>query len=262
MPNNMTNNASNVTAGKPKVTGAIFSAPITATVPTNASSALSSDFTCLGYVSEDGVENSNDMDVSSVKAWGGVIVLRTLNEQSDDFKLTLIEAENVDVLKTVYGDSNVSVDGSGNIAVTVKPEDPVEKIWVIELALRNGEAKRIVIPKGAITAREAITYNDSDPVGYGITISAYPNSSGETHKEYITAPSSTVTTFTVTFNVDSGSEVPSQTVVSGNMATRPVNPTKDGYTFAGWYSNAGKTTEYDFYAPVTANTTIYAKWTS
>lgn len=261
MPNT-TNNASNVTAGKPKITGAIFSAPISATLPTNASSTLSSDYTCLGYVSEDGVENSNDMDVSNVKAWGGVIVLRTLNEQGDDFKLTLIEAENVDVLKTVYGDSNVSVDVSGNISVSVKAEDPVEKVWIIELALRNGEAKRIVIPKGAITAREAITYNDSDPVGYGITISAYPNSSGETHKEYIAAPASPASTFTVTFNVDGGSEIPSQSVQSGGMATRPVNPTKADYEFDGWYADSAKTTEYDFYAPVTANTTIYAKWTS
>lgn len=182
----MSNTAANVTTGKPKVTGAVYVAPLTATAPTDATTALGSGFVCLGYVSEDGLENGNDMDISSIKAWGGVIVYRSLNEFNDNFKLTLIEAENADVLKQVYGDSNVTVDGtSGAITVNVKASDPQEKIWVFELALRNGKAKRIVIPDGAITEREAITYNDSDAVGYGITISAYPNSSGETHKEYI-----------------------------------------------------------------------------
>lgn len=181
----MANTATNVSTGKPNVSGAVYVGTIgTATQPTDATTSLSG-FTCLGYVSEDGLENSNEMDVSEIKAWGGSIVYRSLNGLDDTFSFALIESKNADVLKAVYGDSNVSVDGNGEIKVDVVAEDPQEKIWVFELALRGGIAKRIIIPDGAVTAREAITYNDSDAIAYGITVSAYPDSNGKTHIEYI-----------------------------------------------------------------------------
>lgn len=181
----MGNTATNVSTGKPKVAGAVFVAPINTTLPTDATTALDNAFVCLGYVSEDGLTNNNEMDVSAIKAWGGAIVYRSLTELDDNFALTLIESENVDVLKAVYGDSNVSVDASDNVKVEVKAEDPQEKVWVFDLALRGNKAKRIVIPDGAVTSRESITYNDSDAIGYGITVSAYPDADGKTHIEYL-----------------------------------------------------------------------------
>ena len=180
----MANTAGYVTTGKPNVSGGIWVAPKGTTLPTDSTTALSGSYVCLGYVSEDGLENANEMDVSAIKAWGGNIVYRSLTEMTDEFKLALIETENVEVKKAVYGSSNVSVDGSGNVTVNVVAADPVECVWVFELALRNGTSHRIVIPDGAITAREAIKYNDSDPVAYGVTISAYPDSNGKTHIEY------------------------------------------------------------------------------
>lgn len=181
----MGNTATNITTGKPNISGAVYVGKIgTATVPTDATTELGDAFTCLGYVSEDGLSNNNEMDVSSIKAWGGMIVYRSLNELDDNFALTLLESENVDVLKAVYGDENVTEE-DGKITVNVKAVDPEEMIWVFELSLRNGKAKRIVIPDGAVTSRDEITYNDSDAVGYGITVSAYPDANGNTHKEYI-----------------------------------------------------------------------------
>ena len=181
----MGNTATNVSTGKPNISGAVFAAPIGTTLPTDATTALDAAFVCLGYVSEDGLTNNNEMDVSAIKAWGGAIVYRSLTELDDNFALTLIESENVDVLKAVYGDANVTTDANGTTKVEVIAEDPQEKVWVFELALRGGKAKRIVIPDGAVTAREAITYNDSDAIGYGITVSAYPDSNGKTHSEYL-----------------------------------------------------------------------------
>ena len=189
----MGNTATNVTTGKPNVSGAVYVAPIGTTLPTDADTALdTTKFVCLGYVSEDGLSNDNSMDVSEIKAWGGMVVYRSLNGMTDDFKLTLIETENVDVIKTVYGKDNVTVGADGSIAVDVKAEDPEEAVWVFELALRNEKAKRIVIPDGAITSRDEISYNDSDAVGYGITVSAYPDSNAVTHKEYIEGGQTTI----------------------------------------------------------------------
>ena len=189
----MANTASYVSTGKPNISGGVWVAELGTTLPTDATTALDpAKFTCLGYVSEDGLENANEMDVSDIKAWGGNIVYRSLTELTDNFSCSLIESENVDVLKNVYGDSNVTVDGSGNIKVDIKAEDPQEKVWVFELALRGGRAKRIVIPDGAITSRETITYNDSDAIAYGITVSAYPDSNNITHKEYLEAPTPSI----------------------------------------------------------------------
>lgn len=189
----MANTATNVSTGKPNISGAVYVAPIGTTLPTDATTALdTSVFTCLGYVSDDGLENQNELNSGEIKAWGGVTVYRPLNGMTDNFVLKLIESENVDVLKSVYGDNNVTVNGSGNIKVDVKAEDPQEKVWIFELALRGGRAKRIVIPDGAIIAREPITYNDSDAIAYGITVSAYPDSTEKTHTEYLEGASASV----------------------------------------------------------------------
>lgn len=70
-------------------------------------------------------------------------------------------------------------------------------------------------------------------------------------------------TFRVTFNTQGGSAVETQTVADGETASKPSNPTKDGFRFGGWYTDADCTEgkEYDFRTPVTKNLTLYAKWT-
>uniref|UniRef100_UPI00258049AD InlB B-repeat-containing protein n=1 Tax=Treponema sp. TaxID=166 RepID=UPI00258049AD len=67
-------------------------------------------------------------------------------------------------------------------------------------------------------------------------------------------------TYIVTFETNGGSAVASQTIVDNGTATTPTEPTKEGYTFAGWYTDAGCTNSYDFLAAVTESITLYAKW--
>lgn len=65
----------------------------------------------------------------------------------------------------------------------------------------------------------------------------------------------------VTFELDGGVGVGSVTVVSGQTIDKPADPKKDNFIFAGWYTDATFATEFDFTKPITATTTIYAKWT-
>ena len=111
----MANTAANVTVGKPKVGGAIYVAPLGSTLPTDSTTALDAAFKCLGYVSEDGVTNSNSPESDNVKAWGGDTVLVLQTDRPDSFALTLLEGLNKDVLETIYGSNNVTVDAQGNI---------------------------------------------------------------------------------------------------------------------------------------------------
>ncbi|MBP5446722.1 MAG: InlB B-repeat-containing protein, partial [Treponema sp.] len=66
--------------------------------------------------------------------------------------------------------------------------------------------------------------------------------------------------YTVTFDSKGGSEVAGQKVTSGQTATRPDDPAKEHFNFAGWCSDENCQTPFDFAAPITAPTTLYAKW--
>lgn len=66
--------------------------------------------------------------------------------------------------------------------------------------------------------------------------------------------------YTVKFDTDGGSAVSSKTVTKNSKAAEPAEPTWDGYTFDGWYSDKNFTAVYDFNQPVTKNLTLYAKW--
>ena len=67
--------------------------------------------------------------------------------------------------------------------------------------------------------------------------------------------------YTVTFNSNGGNAVPNKTVNSGSKLAKPADPVKEGFVFAGWFTDAALTAEYDFDKIVTASFTLYAKWT-
>lgn len=68
--------------------------------------------------------------------------------------------------------------------------------------------------------------------------------------------------YTVTFNVGGHGTAPTpQKVENGGKATKPENPTAKGWRFDGWYTDEKCTARYDFDKAVTANTTLYARWT-
>ena len=176
----------NVSTGKPKVAGAVFRAPLGTALPTDASTALASTYKELGYVSEDGVTNTNSPDSDTVKAWGGATVLVVQNEMSDEWQLTLIEALNPDVLKAVYGDSKVTVDSqAGTITVQATAEQRVDAVYVIDMVLKGCAMKRVVIPNGSLSELGEIVYKDDEPIGYELTLNALPDASGVQHYEYI-----------------------------------------------------------------------------
>lgn len=187
-----TNTATNVSTGKPNKSGAIFFAPLGTTLPTDTDTSLAAAFTPLGYVSEDGLTNDNSPESDQLKAWGGDTVLNMQTDRPDSFGLTLIEVLNVNVLKAVYGDSNVTVDGSNNITVKATADDLGSGSWVIDMVMRGNRKKRIVIPNGTISELGTITYKDDEAVGYEITITDVPDSAGVYHYEYIKAASASV----------------------------------------------------------------------
>lgn len=181
-----------VTAAKPPIGGAIYNAPVGTTLPTNATSTLNAAFKALGYVSDDGLTNAEARESETIKAWGGDTVLTLMTSKDDTFSFKLIEALNVDVLKTVRGSGNVSGSLAAGIAIAVNSDELDYYSWVVDMILADGVVERIVIPQAKITDIAEIQYVHTDAVGYDVTISAEPDDSGNTHYEYIYGAESAV----------------------------------------------------------------------
>lgn len=177
--------STNVSTGKPKVSGAIYVAPADTPIPTDATTDLAAAFKSLGYVSDAGVVNGENNESNMVKAWGGDTVLSGLTGREDTWKATFIEALNVDLLKEIYGAANVTGTLSTGIKVAAKSTEREAKVWVIDMIMTNGVLKRVVLPVGKITEIGDVAYTDGDAVGYEVTILAQPDSQGATHYEYI-----------------------------------------------------------------------------
>lgn len=187
----MANNVSNVTAGSPAVGGAISVAPSGTALPTDATTALAATYKGLGYCSDAGVVNANTPDTTQVKAWGGDTVLVTNNGKTDTFQFTLLEVLNPEVLKLVYGEANVTGTLAAGITVKANNSPQEEHAMVIDMIARDGALHRICIPRAVVTSVGNVTYSDTEAVGYDTTVTAFADSAGNTHYEYIVAAQAT-----------------------------------------------------------------------
>ena len=207
--------AKNVSAAKPKIGGSVFVAPLGTKLPEDAKSELDAKFNSLGYCSDDGVSNNNSPETDTQKAWGGAVVLNLFSGKEDTFKLKLIESLNVNVLKTVYGSSNVTGDLDTGLTIKAKNEEPEQfssdsdiKLVSDNYAMYDGWGEGQPLPtqknvstllgmgfydavtEGCIT-RESITeigeikYSDSDAIGYEITFSGVPDETETSHYDYM-----------------------------------------------------------------------------
>ena len=144
-----TNNANNVSFGKPKIGGAIFSAPLGTALPKNATSELDKAFKCLGYVSEDGVTNENSPDSEKTKAWGGDVVLVSQKEKEDNFEIELLPNYNISKIEEYFSTTFLTMSYTNEIKNKLEKLElthsfEILKNWLDETWLFVSENKGII----------------------------------------------------------------------------------------------------------------------
>ena len=89
------------------------------------------------------------------------------------------------MLKAVYGDDNVTGTLETGITVKANSTERPPCAWVIDMVMKNKVKKRVVLPCAGVISVGDITYADKSPVGYETTLSAVPDTDGNTHYEYM-----------------------------------------------------------------------------
>ena len=140
----------------------------------------------------------------------------------------------------------LEVGQTGILTATVAPSNATNK----KVTWSTSNASVASVNNGVVTAVAQGTAT--------ITVTTADGNKTATCAVTVNPKTTPTVSYTVTFNSDGGSAVAAQTVNSGETATKPANPTKEGYTFAGWYLGDN---EYNFSTPVTGNITLVAHWT-
>lgn len=177
-------NAANVAAASPLVSGGILAAPKGTALPTDEATALNAAFKAFGYASESGLEPSGDgASRKDIKAWGGDVVASVLESKSiRKFKFTLTEVFNADVAKTVFGAANVTVTAATTtagtkLAIQDKGDEPAEQAYVFDM-FYGGKKMRVVVPNGQLVVTAESPMVDTDLMGYECEITCLPDGAG------------------------------------------------------------------------------------
>lgn len=168
-----------------------------------------------------------------------------------------------ELIKMALGCADISTDGKSVIPrADLKQSDFSDIWWVGDKANGGFVAIRIInaLSTGGFSLQT--TKNGKGQTDIEITGHVSINAQKTVPMLFYSIDPEEGTTYTVSFNTAGGSEVASQTIESGGKVTEPDDPTKDGYTFDGWYADAAFVTAWDFgNNTILADTTIYAKFT-
>lgn len=160
------------------LTGAVYTAPLLTSYPTDTTSAWDAGWVDLGYVSEDGVTESYSDDSEVIKAWQGGVTVRTVITSTEaTFAFTLLETKKA--AWELYHKGSLLTDDGTTASMSVKNATADEKMFGLDVVDGTNHV-RIIVPRGEVTERGDIVYVNNAPVGYELTLTAYPDANGVT----------------------------------------------------------------------------------
>lgn len=184
MADSTTNDSTMVSLGKFKVGGYAYWAPAGTALPTNASTALSSAFKLLGYLSEDGLTIKTDTGTTEVKDANGTTVMKVITSYAESYQFAMLEVLRVEAAKLRYNTD--AVNGSDR-EMTIKHQMPSGEgfVLVFEIAMTGNVKDRLVIGNGTRAEFGDRQVHAGDAQVYDVTVSANDMGNGVTAIEYI-----------------------------------------------------------------------------
>ena len=159
-----------VNLGLGKSTGMFYTAEAGTSLPSSADATPGSAWTLAGRVSSDGITLAFNKSVTNLRNWANEIERVILTEHSETIQTPLITT-NAATLKTVLGESNVSVTGDKISANLSDGDLPPEKafLWI----MKDGDDMLMIgCKKGQVSAVENITFAPGDAIKWTPTITA------------------------------------------------------------------------------------------
>lgn len=172
-------------------TGAILSAPLGTAIPdltdiTKDGISYNSAFTGNEYVSEDGLTLTPTMNTTDIKDWSGATVRKLISSFDGTLGWAMIST-NENQMKLTFGEKYVTSKAAttthGNqVKAALGAHLPDPKTWLF--LMKDGDARMVIaVPNGQITELSEVTFNSTNAVGWGVTLSTYPDENG--HNAYI-----------------------------------------------------------------------------
>lgn len=175
-------NVAQIAAPSANVAGGMWRAPLGTALPTDTTTGLNEAFVSLGYIDEDGMNRIEDRPNTPQFAWGGAKVASLQQHYNLTFKFKLMQPLDVDVLKAVHSDGNVSVvaatESAGTITtVAFNPILNINAAWCVE-SFYQLSTLRFTVPIARVTQVEPIQWTHKTLAMYNVTLEAFPDSSG------------------------------------------------------------------------------------
>lgn len=176
-------NSNAVFIGKPEqeTTGAVATAPVGTTLPTDARAKLDEAYVTGGYVSEDGVSLSADQTTGDILDWSGSKVRSFLEEFTGNVTYTELQTDQQS-MERIFGKEyveahNATAENGNTLKVSLGNHLPEPQTWVF--SMKDGNRRmRIVIPNGQVTSFDEVTFVRNDAVKWGVTISCLDDGTG------------------------------------------------------------------------------------
>ena len=215
------------------------------------------------------IQNYSNLTLDGMTVKGGKQTCYTLSNNNGD---TVIKDS------TIIAGQNTQVGGPfafdvcryasyPSVSVTVEGNSAIDGCVDVSGTIGEGQSRQLTITGGTFSNPISVS---TQPANISISGGTFAN---EVPADYCAAgyaPAANADgtygvkqAVTVTFDSNEGTAVDSQLVPVGDKVAKPADPTKEGYTFSGWFTDKGCTNAYDFDADVDGTQpefTLYAGW--
>jgi len=165
-------NNDNVFIANPRAAGSFHRAVKGTALPADPITDLIAAYKDHGLVSENGFKNNITRSTTDHKAFGGDVVASSQDDYAEEWTVELLEHNNLEVLKTTFGEANVTT-ADGVTKVERNKSILPRSVYVVSVQGQDGGFIRTVLPNAQVTSVGEISYTHSGLAVYTLTLKCY-----------------------------------------------------------------------------------------